>query len=103
MSAKIFVAFFAGVLLALAGPVVGQTPQPSASPSTEAPAKPRPPLNLKLDEATASTPRITFAPRDDASGKREPANTLPGLGGKPSDSWERPPSEVVPKGSLPGI
>jgi hypothetical protein len=53
--------------------------------------KGRPALNLRLEDAPASSqPRITFG-RHDATGKQDTADTgLPDLGGKPSEAFNRP-------------
>ncbi|HXM81677.1 MAG TPA: hypothetical protein VN929_07095 [Burkholderiales bacterium] len=90
---EMFVAF---ALLAAAGAAAPQqvsTPAPApAQSATQPPAKPI--LKLRLDEVEPR-PAITFAPKD--GGKRQDAaQSLPGLGGKPSKSWENPTSPVVP-------
>jgi hypothetical protein len=77
-----------------------QTPAPPAAAPAEQPAKPRPPLKLRLDEAdlrslTPPTPKDAEKKQDDAG--------LPSLGGQPSPALERKPSEVVPKDQTPGL
>jgi hypothetical protein len=112
MSARYFAIGYAGLLLAAAAHAQTPAPEPKpAAQATESKAaeakgaeqspKPRPPLKLKLDDATSAAPRITFTPRD--ADKKDPAASLPGLGGKPSQAWERPPSAIVPKDMNPGM
>jgi hypothetical protein len=91
------------VLLAAAGVAAAQAPAPAPAPEPSPAKSPeRPALKLQLDEPVRASPRITFAPREGKSEQR-PASVLPELGGKPDQALERAPSEVVPKGSLPGI
>ena len=79
------------VLLAAAGSAAPQAPAPapSTAQSPEPAAKSGPKLNLKLEEADRSSPRITFEPKDGASEKAR-AGSLPELGGRPSPALERP-------------
>ena len=59
-------------------------------PSKSEAQKPRPALNLRLDDATSAAPRVTFGPTPSAQTKEEREKGLPELGGKPSDSYNRP-------------
>ena len=90
------------VLVALAGLATAQTPAPAtqpSQPSQDAPPKPRPPLNLSLDPADAGHSRITFEPRED---KKAPAEAvLPGMGGAPTRTWERPSDQIFPPDTNP--
>jgi hypothetical protein len=93
---------FGTLLAATLVPAAAQTqpPAPAASAPTEQPAKPRPPLKLRLDEAdlrslTPPTPKDAEKKQDDAG--------LPSLGGNPSPALTRKPSEVVPKDQTPGL
>jgi hypothetical protein len=76
-----------------------QTPAPAAAAPAEQPAKPRPPLKLRLDEADLRS----LTPRTPADAEKKPDNGLPSLGGDPSPALARKPSEVVPKDSTPGL
>ena len=79
-------AFALAVLLA-AIPALAEESAPQAAPE---PAKTRPPLKLRLDDAAPVAPRITFTPRDEAP--KAPADTLPALGGPTSPAFvQRPP------------
>ena len=95
----------AALLLAIAGPAAAQAPAPAPSAdqasAPEAKAKPRPPLNLKLDETDQHRPRVTFDPRDSGK-KQDAASELPGLGGRPANTWERPSSATYPPDTNPG-
>ena len=71
------------VLLA-ALPAAAEETAPKAA---SEPAKTRPPLKLRLDDAAPVAPRITFTPRDDAH--KAPADTLPALGGRTSPAFEQ--------------
>jgi len=91
-------ALFGGA--ASAQPVTAPAPVVPA-PSTTKPAQPpeKPLLNLRLDErelrsATSYTP-------SESSKKPAAADSLPGLGGNPAESWNQPatPSRVVPPSS----
>jgi hypothetical protein len=85
-------------LLAASWAVAGQTPpaltsgqQPSPP---QAPEKPK--LNLRLDDREVRS-AIPYTPRDDGK-RQQTSDGLPGLGGKPSSSWDQPtPEQVVPK------
>ena len=89
----------------LAGaPAAAQTPAPSEA-SPPAKSSERPVLKLRLDEPLRSEPRITFGPRD-GMGEQRPADTLPSLGGSPSQAYERPlkadsPGSPFPKDTNP--
>jgi len=79
-------AFALAVLLA-AIPALAEESAPQAAPE---PAKTRPPLKLRLDDAAPVAPRVTFTPRDEAP--KAPADTLPALGGATSPAFvQRPP------------
>ena len=70
--------------------------------SAQAPAqdpapKPRPALKLNLDEVEPARPRITFGATDEKKDKKDdPAQNLPGLGGRPSPVWVEPAKSVYP-------
>lgn len=67
-------------------------------PTTQPPQPPaKPALKLRLDEVDLRR-AITFDAKD---GGRKPdaAQSLPGLGGKPSKSWESSTPDVVPPSS----
>ncbi len=95
----IFAAMLAATLVPAAAQT--QTPAPSgtepAAPAAEAP-KPRPPLKLQLDESDMRS-LMTLTPKDDEK-RQDPG--LPTLGGNPSPTLERKPSDVVPKDLTPG-
>jgi hypothetical protein len=93
----------AALLAAVLAPAAAQTPStdPKAAQPAEPQTKPRAPLKLRLEEAEPR-PRVTFTPKDDGK-KDDAASTLPGLGGTPSRTWERPPSAIVPKDMNPGM
>jgi hypothetical protein len=93
---EMFVAF---ALLAVAGaaaPQQASTPAPAPAQSATQPPQPpaKPILKLRLDELERR-PAMTFTPKDDGN-KPDAAQSLPGLGGSPSKSWENPASPVVP-------
>jgi len=93
---EMFVAF---ALLAAAGAAAPQqvsTPAPAPAQSATQPPQPpaKPILKLRLDEVEPR-PAITFAPKDGGN-TQDATQSLPGLGGKPSKSWENPTSPVVP-------
>ena len=75
--------------LALAGPAVAEDP-----PKSEA-AKPKPALNLRLDDSTSAAPRVTFGPTPATQTKEEREKGLPDLGGKPNQAYTR---QVSPSG-----
>ncbi len=83
---------------------IAQTPAPAPqtdpqSKDSVAP-KPRPKLNLSLDPADQPRARITFEPRED---KKPPAEqTLPGMGGTATRTWEAPSNKVFPPDTNPG-
>jgi hypothetical protein len=96
----------ASALLAAAGPAAPQASAPAPS-AESAPAKSpeHPVLNLKLEEPIRGQPRITFSPRE-GKGEQRPADTLPSLGGSPSNAYERPlkadsPGSPFPKDTNP--
>jgi hypothetical protein len=95
-----FAVLLAATLLPAAAQTQTPTPAPAAAPTEQQPAKPRPPLKLRLDEAdlrslTPPTPKDAEKKPDDAG--------LPSLGGNPSPALTRKPSEVVPKDQTPGL
>jgi len=74
-------------------------PEPSTTKPQQPPEKNKPVLNLRLDDrelrsATSYTP-------NESSKKPVAADSLPGLGGSPSESWNQPatPTRVVPPSS----
>ncbi|HYY62502.1 MAG TPA: hypothetical protein VE756_14055 [Burkholderiales bacterium] len=71
-------------LLLGAAPALADDTPPSPAPE---PAKTRPPLKLRLDEAAPVAPRITFTPREGA--EKAPADVLPALGGRTSSVFEQ--------------
>ncbi len=91
----IFGVLLAAVLL----PAAAQTPAPAAPAPAEQPPKPRPPLKLRLDEADLRS--LTPATPKDA--EKQADSGLPSLGGSPSPTLDRKPSEVVPKDQTPGL
>jgi hypothetical protein len=101
---KALCALVASALLA-AEPAAAQTPAPSEA-SPPAKSSERPVLNLKVEEPARSEPRITFSPRE-GTPQQSPVNTLPSLGGSPSQAYERPlksdsPASPFPKDTNPG-
>ena len=89
----IFAVLLAGALL----PAAAQTQTP-ASAAAEPPAKPHPPLKLRLDDAAL---RSLITPGE--AEKKQGASGLPSLGGSPAPTLERTPSQVVPKDQTPGL
>ena len=73
-------------LLLATAPVFADEAAPAA-PAAE-PAKTRAPLKLRLDEAPAAAPRITFEPREHTSNPTPP-DVLPALGGRTSPAFEQ--------------
>ena len=57
--------------------------------------KPRPALNLRLDDATSAAPRVTFGPPASTQTKEEREKGLPEMGGKPNQAFDR---RVAPDG-----
>ena len=90
-------------LAAFAVSAAAETPAP-AEPKVQSqdapPPKPRAPLKLNLDEIDPPRSHITFTPREDQK-KRDPAATLPGMGGAATGSWERPSDQVFPQDTNP--
>ncbi len=76
-----------------------QTPAPAAAPAEQQPAKPRPPLKLRLDDADLRS----LTPRTPTDAEKNPDTGLPSLGGSPSPALNRKPSDVVPKDQTPGL
>jgi hypothetical protein len=75
------IAFILGLAAAVAA---------SAQEQTKADTKPRPALNLRLDDATTAAPRITFDQAPSAQTKDEREKGLPELGGKTREEYNRP-------------
>ena len=75
-------------------PAAAQTPAPAP---TEQPAKPHPPLKLRLDDAEL---RSLTPPTTKETEKTQDGGSLPTLGGRPSPALERKASDVVPKDLL---
>jgi hypothetical protein len=75
--------------------------------------KPKPPLNLRLDESTSAAPRVTFGPPSAAQTKEDREKGLPELGGKPSHSFDKtlstgsnsssPTTSVIPSAMDPAV
>jgi hypothetical protein len=83
-------------LLAGVGTVAAQTPP--AQPATQQQPQPaeKPTLNLRLNERDLRS-AIPYTPAE-TDKKKGPEDGLPGLGGKPTSSWDQPsPEQVVPK------
>jgi hypothetical protein len=82
------------ITLALAGSAFAEEP-----PKNE--QKPRPALNLRLDDGSSAAPRVTFGPSSATQTKEEREKGLPELGGKPTRDFDRPVSSgssaVIPK------
>jgi hypothetical protein len=85
----------------LAGAAAAQTPAPAApkpaapaaTAPAAAPAEPRKPLVLRLDEIEG--PRMSFGASQSETYKK---SDLPDIGtAKPSPSWTPPPSSITPK------
>jgi hypothetical protein len=77
-------------------------PQQPAAPAASQPAQPaqapeKPRLNLRLDDRDLRS-AVPYTPNPKEAGGKDAADSLPGLGGKPSTSWDQPaPEVVVPK------
>jgi hypothetical protein len=69
--------------LALAGAAMAEEPA-----KTE-PQKPRPALNLRLDDGNSAAPRINFDQPASTQTKEQREKGLPELGGKPSTAYDR--------------
>ena len=74
--------------------------------------KPRPALNLRLDDATSAAPRVTFGPPPSAQSKEDREKGLPEMGGKPSAAYDRATNSgmnaatnkgVIPSAMDPGV
>ena len=80
-------------LLLTIAPAFADEPAPATTPTPE-PAKARPPLKLRLDDATGAGPRITFEPHEQTR-NTPPPDPLPALGGRTSPAFEQkaPPGE----------
>ena len=71
--------------------LVGATPllADDKAPAPPEPAKPRPPLKLRLEETTSGgAPRVTFTPREGGAATK-PNDSLPALGGQPSPAFDQ--------------
>ena len=75
--------------LALAAGLLAALPALSQEP-VKPEAKPRPALNLRLDETRSAAPRITFGQGAAAQTAEEREKGLPELGGKTSPQFTRP-------------
>jgi hypothetical protein len=88
-------------LLACVGAAAAQPapkPAPEASTTQQPQGAETPRLNLRLNEKDLRS-AIPYSPNA-GDKKQEGAQGLPGLGGKPSTSWDQPtPEQVVPKSS----
>jgi hypothetical protein len=94
---KMFVAFTLLTAADVAAPQQASppAPAPAQSPTQSPQPQAKPPLKLRLDEVERR-PAIRFGPKDDAP-KKEAAQTLPGMGGNPSKTWDTPaPTTVIP-------
>jgi hypothetical protein len=94
--------FLSLALLASAGAAAAQqkpAPTPAAeSPDRSQPAAKPPALKLRLNELDESQRRAILGSTVSEGGeRRDTQNNLPGLGGKPSRSWERTGEDAVPK------
>jgi len=79
-------------LLAFSATAAAQAPAQDPAP------KPRPALKLNLDEVEPARPRITFGAAEEKKDKKDdPAQNLPGLGGRPSKDWVEPAKPVYPQ------
>ena len=79
-------------LILAAGPAAAQTPPADQQKPAAQPA-PRPALKLRLDELDPEPAR--YAPREPV--KKDAVQTLPGLGGRPQETWEQRRNEPIPK------
>ena len=91
----VFVALLATTLF----PAAAQTPAPAAAPAEQQPAKPRPTLKLRLDDADLRS----LTPRTSTDAETKQDASLPSLGGNPSRALDRKASDVVPKDQTPGL
>jgi hypothetical protein len=88
-------------LLAGVGTVAAQTAPAQTAPAQPATQQPpqaaeKPTLNLRLNERDLRS-AIPYTPTE-SDRKKGAGDGLPGLGGKPSTSWDQPtPEQVVPK------
>ena len=88
--------------LALAGSALAEEPAKAE------PQKPRPSLNLRLDDSSSGAPRINFDQPTSTQSKAEREKGLPELGGKPALNFDRPinpgsSGSPIPKDSNPGL
>jgi len=77
-------------------------------PAKAEPQKPRPSLNLRLDDSSSGAPRINFDQPTSTQSKAEREKGLPELGGKPALNFDRPinpgsSGSPIPKDSNPGL
>jgi len=82
------------ILGLLALPALAQEP-------AKAEGKPRPPLNLRLDDATGAAPRITFGPTPATQTKDEREKGLPELGGRTKEEFNRPINPAASGSPIP--
>jgi hypothetical protein len=90
------------LFFALAGGAVAEEPAKSE------PQKPRPSLNLRLEESTSAAPRINFDQPASQQSKTEREKGLPELGGRSTGIFDRPinpnsSGSPIPKDSNPGL
>jgi hypothetical protein len=92
-------ALFGGA--AAAQPATAPAPVVPAQSTTKPPQLPenKPVLNLRLDDRELRS-AASYTPNE-SSKKPATAESLPGLGGSPSESWNQPatPSRVIPPSS----
>ncbi|HEY6822317.1 MAG TPA: hypothetical protein VI321_09880 [Burkholderiales bacterium] len=82
---------------AWAEPAPSAAPAPAAQSATPPPQPAaKPALNLRLNDRDLRS--IPDSPKESAK-KQDVVDSLPGLGGKPSDSWSQPvtPAKIVPE------
>jgi len=74
-------------------------PDPATAKPRQPPEKNKPVLNLRLDDRELRS-AASYTPNE-SSKKPATAESLPGLGGSPSESWNQPatPSRVIPPSS----
>ena len=96
------------VLLAFLGLALAGGAAIAEEPAKGEPQKPRPSLNLRLDESTSAAPRINFDQPPSTQSKSEREKGLPELGGKPAMNFDRPinpnsSGSPIPKDTNPGL
>jgi hypothetical protein len=88
--------FAAAIALALACGAMAEEPSKSEQ-------KPRPALNLRLDDATTSAPRVQFGPPASTQTKEDRERGLPELGGNPNDKYNRMLNSGTNKATSKGV